>query len=368
MSPFIIMAKKVDAIAKEVFDLGLFFDLSPDLLCIAGYDGYFRRINPAVSKLLGYTEAELFARPINEFVHWEDQELTAKNRDNLAKAIPLLNFENRYVCKNGEIVWLSWTSMPLESQQLVYAIAKNVTHKKKMEEDRNALISDLTEINNDLKRLNYMASHDLRTPVGNLLSVFNLMDVSKIQDTETLEFIEILKTATDNLKNTLNSYVDALIEKDKQLVHIEDIDLNDTATVVLQSLSSLIKSSKATIRIDFSRVGKIKFSKAYLESIFLNLISNSIKYAKPGAVPDISICSKRVNGVNQLIFTDKGVGFDMNKVKGKIFGFHQKFHQTADSKGIGLYLVHNHITSLGGKITVKSKPDEGAEFTIWFKD
>ncbi|MEP6614204.1 MAG: PAS domain-containing sensor histidine kinase, partial [Mucilaginibacter sp.] len=350
------MTRKVNTIANEVFNPELFFELSPDLLCIAGYDGYFRRINPAVSKLLGYTEDELFAKPINEFVHPDDQELTAKSRDNLTQDIPLLNFENRYVCKNGEIVWLSWTSMPLDAEQLVYAIAKNITHKKKMEDDRNALISDLTTINNDLKQLNYTASHDLRTPVGNLLSVFNLMDVSKIQDTETLEFIEILKSATENLKNTLNNYVDALIQRDKPPVPVQEIELNDVLGVVLQSLNSLIKSSGARVQIDFSRVTKIKFSSAFLESIFLNLITNSIKYAKPGCAPDISICSKRTNGINQLVFADKGLGFDMNKVKGKIFGFHQKFHETADSKGIGLYLVHNHITSLGGKIAIKSKP------------
>lgn len=362
------MTRKVNTIANEVFNPELFFDLSPDLLCIAGYDGYFKRINPAVSKLLGYTEAELFARPINEFVYWEDQELTANCRHCLTKDIPLLNFENRYVCKNGEIVWLSWTSMPLDAERLVYAIAKNITHKKKMDDDRNELISDLTEINNDLKQLNYTASHDLRTPVGNLLSVFSLMDVSKIEDTETLEFIEILKSATENLKNTLNDYVDALIQKDKGLVQVQEIELGEVLAVVLQSLNSLIKSSKATVHIDFSRLSTIRFSKTYLESIFLNLITNSIKYAKPGRVPEIYIYSKRANGVSQLVFADKGQGFDMNKVKDKIFGFHQNFHETADSKGIGLYLVHNHITSLGGKIAIKSKPNEGAEFVISFKD
>jgi PAS domain S-box-containing protein len=362
------MTRKVNTIANEVFNPELFFELSPDLLCIAGYDGYFKRINPAVSKLLGYTESELLAKPINQFVYHEDQELTAKGRHNLTKDIPLLNFENRYVCKNGEIVWLSWTSMPLEAEQLVYAIAKNITHKKKMEDDRNALISGLTKINNDLKQLNYTASHDLRTPVGNLLSVFSLMDVSKIQDTETLEFIEIMKTATDNLKNTLNNYVDALIQKEELLIQVEEIELSDVLAVVLKSLSLLIKSSRATVHIDFSRVSKINFNRAFLESIFLNLITNSIKYARPGFVPDISICSKRTNGINQLVFADMGVGFDMDKVKDKIFGFHQKFHETADSKGIGLYLVHNHITSLGGKIEIKSKPNEGAEFTILFKD
>src|SRR5476649_2100074 len=95
-----------DKASKKIFNLELFFELSPDLLCIAGYDGYFKRINPTVSKTLGYTNEELFARPINDFVHNEDQGITADYREKLKKNTPLLNFENRYVTKAGETVWL----------------------------------------------------------------------------------------------------------------------------------------------------------------------------------------------------------------------------------------------------------------------
>jgi PAS domain S-box-containing protein len=78
--------------------------LSPDLLCIAGYDGYFKRINLSVSKLLGYTNQELLAKPIHEFIHPEDKHITATHRKRLINDIPLLNFENRYVTKSGETV------------------------------------------------------------------------------------------------------------------------------------------------------------------------------------------------------------------------------------------------------------------------
>src|SRR4051812_36719238 len=114
---------------KTEFNLELFFELSHDLFCIAGYDGYFKRINQSVSTVLGYTQEELFAKPINDFVHPDDQDITQKNRDNLKNSIPLLNFENRYITKSGEIVWLAWTSMPNEKEKVVYAIAKNITHK-----------------------------------------------------------------------------------------------------------------------------------------------------------------------------------------------------------------------------------------------
>ena len=118
----------------DSFDLEYFFELSPDLLCIAGYDGYFKKINSAVSKTLGYSQEELFASPINSFVHPDDQIITSKNRQSLTEDQPLLNFENRYITKSGETVWLSWTSMPVKRDRLVFAIAKVVIYKKKLEE------------------------------------------------------------------------------------------------------------------------------------------------------------------------------------------------------------------------------------------
>jgi signal transduction histidine kinase len=194
------------------------------------------------------------------------------------------------------------------------------------------------------------------------------LDVTKIQDEETLEFIGMLKTSTESLKDTLNSYVDNLSQKNVLNIYTEELDLNECLEVALQSLKSLIQSSKATVNIDFSEFKKIKFNKAHLVSIFLNLVTNSIKYARHECFPVISIYTKYEKGVKQLIFADEGQGFDMDKVKDRIFGFNQKFHNHIDSKGIGLYLVYNHITNLGGRIAIESKVNEGARFIISFKD
>ena len=351
----------------SAIDLEPFFELSPDLLCIAGYDGYFKRINPAVSKLLGYSNEELYSRPINDFVFNEDREMTAGVREQLTKSKPLYNYENRYLTKSGEIVWLSWTSLPVESNQLIFAVAKDITHKKKLEGERNLHLSNLTKANQDLKQLNYTTSHDLRAPVNNLISVFNLLDVSKINDAETLEFIDMLKSSAENLKHTLDVYVDVLSQRENLIEQIEEVNLNESLEVVLHSIRSLIRTSKAIFHVDFSELKSVKFNKVYLESIFLNLVTNSIKYARIDSSPVISISSKKASGISQLIISDNGLGFDMKKVKGKIFGFRQKFHNHIDSKGIGLYLVYSHITSLGGQIAVESKVNEGSTFIISFK-
>jgi PAS domain S-box-containing protein len=350
----------------ETFNLELYFELSPDLLCIAGYDGYFKKINQTVSKTLGYSKSELLSRPIHTFIHPEDRVETARTRQNILNNVPLLHFENRYLTKEGEIVWLSWTSMPIDTEELVFAIAKIVTHRKKVEDDRNQLLTSLTKANKDLKQLTYTASHDLRAPVNNLLSVFNIMDLSKIQDEETLEFVNILKMATENLKNTLNNYVDVLSSGEALTNQKEDLYFQDSLDSVLMSLGSLLQDSNAAIHADFSAFPKISGNKTSLDSVFLNLITNSIKYAKTEGNPDITIYSRQENTIRQLIFEDKGIGFDMDKVKNRIFGFGQKFDNNPGNKGIGLYLVHNHVISLGGSITVESQINEGSKFIITF--
>lgn len=350
------------------FNLERFFELSADLFCIAGYDGYFKKINRSVSRTLGFSNEELFSRPINSFVHPDDREITSLKRENIRKDTPLVNFENRYVTKNGEVVWLAWTSMPVKNEDLVFAIAKNITHKKKQEEDRNALLASLTTINHDLKQLTFTTSHDLRSPVTNLLSVFAMMDVGRIEDPETVEFIDMLKMATENLKQTLNTYVDALGQKNALNVAVEQVDLTDSFNTVLRSLSALIQSSGAEISTDFSAFAEVEFNRGYMDSVFLNLVTNAIKYARADHPPIISVTTRVHDGVKQLIFADEGLGFDMDKVRGKIFGLNQKFHHHGDSQGIGLYLVYNHITSLGGHIDVESKVNEGATFIISFRD
>nr|WP_262918353.1 PAS domain-containing sensor histidine kinase [Mucilaginibacter straminoryzae] len=344
-----------------------FFELSPALICIAGYDGYFKRINPSVSRTLGYSTEELFSRPINDFVHPDDRDLTTSKRESLYNNAPLLNFENRYLTKNNETVWLSWTSMPIESDKVVFAVAKDITFQKKIEEQRNEQIATLTHVNNELKQLTYTTSHDLRAPVNNLLSVFSYLDTSKIEDEQTLEIIQMLRDATANLKSTLDNYLDTFTLKKEFGIKVESLNLYDAVERVLISLQSLIDTMRVKIQLDFSAFQNIDFNRTYLESILLNLITNSIKYAKPNAAPVIKI-STRLNGERkQLIFRDEGIGFDMDNVKDKVFGLNQRFSEHSDSKGIGLYLIYNHVTALGGQISLDSKINEGACFAITFK-
>ena len=347
--------------------LNKFISLSADWVCVAGFDGYFKRINPAVSDLLGYSEEELMSRPINDFVFMDDQQVTSSSRTQIHRGTSLINFENRYLTKFGEVVWLSWTSIPDPERQVVFAIAKNETEKKLQEEERNIFTTNLAKINEDLKQFTRMTSHDMRSPVSNLMSIFGLLDISKVTDTETRELINLLRTTSERLHETMNTFVDVLIKNDKLNVPIEKLNLSSCLSRIMNSISSLIADSKTTITSDFTAYNFISFNQIYLESIFLNLITNSIKYAHPERNPVINISTRVLNGINQLIISDNGLGFDMDKVKDKIFGLYQMFHNRSFSKGIGLHLVYTHITSLGGQIVAESKINEGASFIVSFR-
>ncbi len=352
---------------KEIdFDYKRFFDLSPDLLCIAGYDGYFKKINPAVSKLLGYSEEELYSTPIDDFIHPDDHELTSATRENMKKSNPLFYHENRYLKKDGEYIWLAWTAMPIEDEKLVFAVAKEITHKKHLENERQKLLENFTEVNHQLKQLALTTSHDLRSPISSIIMSFDLLDTTKIQDQQTKELLEIIKTTGENFTLTLNNYLNVLSDKHGIESTIEEIDIEQCLNNMLPPIRFLIERNKATIHTDFSEFNTIRFDRTKLESIFLNLISNSIKYRRVNFPPKISIRTEVRNGEKCLIVSDNGMGLDMDRVKDRIFKLHQTFHNHSESKGVGLYLVHNHITGLGGKIDVKSSVNKGTTFIITF--
>lgn len=349
------------------FDLDHYFELSPDGICIVGHDLLLKRVNSAFARVVGYSMDELLSTPVMAFIHPDDRNRTSAAFSRMKQHLTLTNFENRYLTKSGEVRWFSWTAIPVESAQVFLGIAKDITYQRKLDEDRNQLLTAMTKNIDDLRQLTYTTSHDLRSPVNNLLAVFSMLDVSKIHDPETLKFIDMLKLATDNLRSTLNTYVEMLAQKDVLHTAQEEVDLGHCLKSVMTSIESLLEHTRTEVRTDFSAFSRIQFNRLYLESIYLNLLTNSIKYTKSGSAPRIHVYTRVKEGIQQLVFSDEGQGFDMAKVKDRVFGLHQKFHDHQDSKGIGLYLVHHHVTSMGGRIQLESQPGEGAKFIISFE-
>lgn len=119
-----------------------FFDVAIDMLCMLGFDGYFKRLNPAWEQTLGFTLAELMSRPFIEFVHPDDRERTLEQNAAVRKGGKALSFENRYMHKDGSFRWFRWNAAP-DKSMAIYSVARDVTESKQAEEDREQLVRQL---------------------------------------------------------------------------------------------------------------------------------------------------------------------------------------------------------------------------------
>ena len=119
--------------------LGDFFELSLDLLCIADFDGYFTRVNQAFERTLGFTNAELMSRPFIEFVHPDDRARTLEAFHTHKLGQDVSEFETRYLCSDGRVRWLQWSARAVLAEGLVYAVGRDVTERRRSEDQQTAL-------------------------------------------------------------------------------------------------------------------------------------------------------------------------------------------------------------------------------------
>jgi signal transduction histidine kinase len=146
----------------------------------------------------------------------------------------------------------------------------------------------------------------------------------------------------------------------------EEVQIKEVFENVFSQLNFLINSIQPVLKMDLDAAPVVHVNKAYLESILLNLFTNSLKYHATDRTLKISVTTKETPDGVSLTFKDNGIGIDMARNKDKIFGLYQRFHNYPDSKGLGLYLVKSQIESMGGSITVESKVDKGTTFTLLF--
>lgn len=119
--------------AVSASEEAFFFERSLDLLSVIGIDGYFKRVNPMFTQILGYSQAELLASPFLEFVHPDDHAITLAEMEKLKAGAPTLNFENRYRTQDGCYIWLSWTASPQIERGVIYCVARDMTRQKETE-------------------------------------------------------------------------------------------------------------------------------------------------------------------------------------------------------------------------------------------
>ena len=130
-----------------------FFAASIDMLCFLDFSGYFKRLNPAWERTLGFTRVELMSRPFIEFVHPDDRERTLKQNAAVRAGGQALSFENRYLCKDGSFRWFRWNAASDSPEEVIYSVARDITESKQAEEEREQLLQKLQAALAEVKTL-----------------------------------------------------------------------------------------------------------------------------------------------------------------------------------------------------------------------
>ena len=334
-----------------------FFTMSADLLCIATFDGYLTRINATWHKVLGYTTTELMGQPFIELVHPDDREATMVARRGLTRGERVISFENRYRCKDGTYRWLSWTSTPKLDEQLVYAVAHDMTDRKVLE----AQTLETLKMRNDFVSF---VTHQLRTPLSGIKWMLELATETDDRE-EKASYLVDARESADRLIGLVNDLLDvSRLESGKLQVTLEPVALREMTDGVLVDVATLVRDKRHTLDVQSEPdLPAAMLDSQLMRQVILNLCSNAIKYTPAEGRIEIKI--GRSGPSVRWSIKDSGIGISPESQK-RLF---EKFYRadnahTVDTEGtgLGLYLVRLIVERLGGAITCESEEGRGTLF------
>lgn len=237
---------------------------------------------------------------------------------------------------------------------------------KQKEIELKELTQELMHSNNELQQFAYITSHNLRAPVANLISLLGLFDRSNLSERNNV-FLEKMEISVERLHATLNDLNEILSSRINKADREDRLLFAEELAKVKDLISEEIRLKEVTIQSDFSKAPEIFFSRKVIHSILLNLLTNAIKYRRPGVPPIIQVFTEEDGDYIILYIKDNGLGIDMEKYGNKIFGLYQRFHDNKDGKGLGLYIIKNQVEALEGKIAVESMLNSGTMFHVFLK-
>ncbi|PQJ09769.1 hypothetical protein CJD36_017735 [Flavipsychrobacter stenotrophus] len=237
---------------------------------------------------------------------------------------------------------------------------------KASEDELTQTASYLIQRNRDLEQFSYIISHNLRAPVANIRGIAQVIGFTDFTTDNNKELFDGLATSVEKLDGVIMDLNYILQFRQEITEQKENVHFSSLLEDVILSIDSIIKRENVKVTCDFSAINEIQSLKSYFNSIFFNLISNSIKYKQLEKQPVIRIVSVKLEDRLQIIFQDNGLGIDLAKRGGEVFGLYKRFHNHVDGKGMGLYMVKTQVESLGGKITVVSEINKGTKFIIEF--
>lgn len=313
----------------------------------------------AKNELIGYTMME-------KYPGIEDSKLFSLLKRSMEKGTSH-RMTNKFSFPDGSEGWFELSIQPVPEGVLIFSY--DISSLKEIEielenrlNERTQMIEQIEEQKKQLGEFCNMITHNMRAPLSNLILLNDMIQDSDSID-EKLVLFEKQKPIVSFLHETLNELVDATQVRTDYSVKRKQISIEDSTLKALHLLDGEILDTKAEVSYSFE-VNDIYYAEKYLNSIISNLLSNAIKYRSPDRKPKINIRSYLENGWAYLEVKDNGLGIDMEKHGEKIFKLNKTFHNHPGAKGIGLFTTKIQVEAMGGKIEVRSKPEEGSTFKV----
>ncbi|TND08720.1 MAG: multi-sensor signal transduction histidine kinase [Bacteroidetes bacterium] len=265
--------------------------------------------------------------------------------------------------KDGSLYWLevSLTKATIAGTNRILAFFREIDERKRAEQELKRYTRELEAKNKELEQFAYITSHDLQEPLRTLNSYVDLLSeqFEGKTDEKTEKYMEYVLESSERMKNLIKGLMDySRIGAERKP---EKIDCNMLIDEVKSDLETLIKQNGAVVIC-----GKLPVIKGYameMKVLFQNLVSNAVKFCRPGEKPEITISAREKNNAWEFSVKDNGIGIDM-KYKDKIFIIFQRLHSRKEYEGTGIGLAHSRkIVELhGGEIRVESLPGAGSTF------
>jgi len=357
-------------------ELDRFFRLSLDLFCVATFDGYFVRVNPAWQTILGLSEDELRTSPFMDFVHPEDKTATIDAMSALLTGGQVVGFENRYRAKDGTYKWLQWTSAPFPAQGLVYAVARDVTDRKAAEVRLTQLVRELEIARQRAEQATvakgeFLAnmSHEIRTPMNAIIGMTDLALQTKLSSQQR-DYLQTTRESAESLLTIINDILDvSKIEARRLTLERTPFRFRDTVEdgVRLLSIRAAEKGLELACRIAPEIPDALIGDAGRLRQIILNLVGNAVKFTDEGEVVVEVTADRQTDDDITLRFLvrDTGIGIAHEK-QWKIFGAFEQADASTTRRfggtGLGLTISAQLVELMEGRLWLESEPGQGSRF------
>lgn len=329
------------------------------------------KVNKSLTKSLGYTEKELLKMKTTDITYPEDLENSSSFKSKVFNGKKNnYQLQKRYFHKNGDIVHAVIGVTPVKDLdgKTTHAITQflDITDRIRSEKKLKDLLKVTKSQNESLMNFAHIVSHNLRSHSTNLTMLTTFLTKEKKEE-ERLNIIRMIMNAAESLSETISHLNDVVQVKTTPLKNLQRINILKTIHGIEKSIKGLIEKEDATIKLSISSSHFASAVPAYLESIFLNILTNALKYRSKDRLPVIEVKSFLKEDNILITFSDNGQGIDLKRHGDKIFGMYKTFHEHKDAKGIGLFITKNQIESMGGSINIESVVDKGSTFFIELK-